>query len=156
LALQSETRGRDAQSRTSTRSNQQFRETAKALAPSKRGSDRRSEGEAVFQTTGCALCHIPVLTTGANHQSLIRPEARHARFCCATWHRRSAVRRASEIRTTALWGLRFRRPLLHDGSAATAEDAILRHAQEAAGVTDKYRELPAGLQRQLLAFLNSL
>ena len=35
---------------------------------------------------------------------------------------------AEEIRTPALWGLRLRRPLLHDGSAATIEDAILRHA----------------------------
>ena len=32
-----------------------------------------------------------------------------------------------EIRTPALWGLRFRRPLLHDGSAATIEEAIARH-----------------------------
>jgi carboxyvinyl-carboxyphosphonate phosphorylmutase len=38
-------------------------------------------------------------------------------------------------RTPALWGLRFRRPLLHDGSAATVEDAIRRaKAYEAAGV----------------------
>ena len=36
-----------------------------------------------------------------------------------------------EIRTPALWGLRFRRPLLHDGTAATIEDAISRHAGEA-------------------------
>ena len=31
-----------------------------------------------------------------------------------------------EIRTPALWGLRFRRPLLHDGSAMTTMDAINR------------------------------
>ena len=63
---------------------------------------------------------------------------------------------AGEIRTPALWGLRFRRPLLHDGSAATPEDAILRHGKEASGVTERYRTLPPGSQRQLLAFLNSL
>ena len=39
---------------------------------------------------------------------------------------------ANEIRTPALWGLRFRRPLLHDGSAATIDDAIRRHGGEAA------------------------
>ena len=50
-----------------------------------------------------------------------------------------AAAKAGEIRTPALWGLRFRRPLLHDGSAATAEDAILRHAKEASGSTEKYR-----------------
>ena len=37
-----------------------------------------------------------------------------------------------EFRTPALWGLRLRRPLLHDGTAATIEDAIGRHANEAA------------------------
>ena len=31
-----------------------------------------------------------------------------------------------EFRTPALWGLRLRRPLLHDGTAATIEDAIGR------------------------------
>ena len=34
-----------------------------------------------------------------------------------------AAAAASEIRTPALWGLRLRRPLLHDGSAATIADA---------------------------------
>ena len=38
-----------------------------------------------------------------------------------------------EFRTPALWGLRLRRPLLHDGSAATIEDAIAR-ARKRGGV----------------------
>ncbi len=33
-------------------------------------------------------------------------------------------------------GLRFRRPLLHDGSAATHEEAVLRHGGEVASVAD--------------------
>ena len=41
-----------------------------------------------------------------------------------------AARKPNEIRTPALWGLRFRRPLLHDGTA-TLEEAILTHAREA-------------------------
>jgi CxxC motif-containing protein (DUF1111 family) len=63
---------------------------------------------------------------------------------------------ANEIRTPALWGLRFRRPLLHDGSAATNEEAVLRHGGEAAGVTERYRALPSDDRRALLAFLDSL
>ena len=62
----------------------------------------------------------------------------------------------SHVRTPALWGLRLRRPLLHDGTAATAADAILRHANEASRVTERYRLLSPLEQRQLLAFLNSL
>jgi CxxC motif-containing protein (DUF1111 family) len=62
----------------------------------------------------------------------------------------------TEIRTPALWGLRFRRPLLHDGSAATPEETILRHGREASIVTERYRLLSKPEQRQLLAFLSSL
>ena len=67
-----------------------------------------------------------------------------------------AAASAGEIRTPALWGLRFRRPLLHDGSAATSGDAILRHDHEASAVAERYRRLSLPEQQQLLAFLNSL
>lgn len=53
-------------------------------------------------------------------------------------------------------GLRFRRPLLHDGSAATHEEAVLRHGGEAANAAELYRTLPADDRRALLAFLDSL
>src|SRR4029079_4180354 len=118
--------------------------------------------EAVFQTTGCALCHVPVLTTGANRNPIFdrTPVALYSDLLLHDVGSGDGIEQSSagagEIRTPALWGLRFRRPLLHDGSAATSEDAILRHAQEAAAVTEKYRRLPPGVQRQLLAFLNSL
>ena len=62
----------------------------------------------------------------------------------------------NEIRTPALWGLRFRRILLHDGSAGSIEGAIERHAQEAAPVREEFRRLDEGRRRALLAFLGSL
>ena len=49
----------------------------------------------------------------------------------------------NEIRTPALWGLRVRRPLLHDGSASTAEEAIGRHRGEAEGVRRRFEQLDA-------------
>jgi CxxC motif-containing protein (DUF1111 family) len=64
--------------------------------------------------------------------------------------------RGGEIRTPAVWGLRYRRPLLHDGSAATAEDAIARHSGEASGVVERYRALSRLEQQELLAFLGTL
>jgi CxxC motif-containing protein (DUF1111 family) len=69
---------------------------------------------------------------------------------------RQAAADGAEIRTPALWGLRFRRPLLHDGSAATAGDAILRHAGEAELARRGYERLPPEEREQLLAFLRSL
>ena len=64
--------------------------------------------------------------------------------------------KANEIRTPALWGRRFRRPLLHDGSAATIEDAIRRHSGEAERVAGMFLQLPPEQARELLAFLRSL
>ena len=46
--------------------------------------------------------------------------------------------------------------LLHDGSAATVDEAIRRHAGEASGVIERYRSLDEQMRRALLAFLDSL
>ena len=46
-----------------------------------------------------------------------------------------------EIRTPALWELRLRRPFLHDGSAATIEDAIGRHRGEAESARQGFTRL---------------
>jgi CxxC motif-containing protein (DUF1111 family) len=67
-----------------------------------------------------------------------------------------ASARPNEIRTPALWGLRVRRPLLHDGSAATAEDAVGRHRGEAERVRRRFEQLPPAQRQVLVAFLNSL
>ena len=61
-----------------------------------------------------------------------------------------------EIRTPALWGLRFRRPFLHDGSAATIEDAIARHGGEAELARQGFAQLDAEGRSALMAFLQSL
>ena len=64
-----------------------------------------------------------------------------------TWEPAMASSRAAatgdEVRTPALWGLRFRRPLMRDGGTATYHDAIVRHRGEASAVTEKYLALPA-------------
>ena len=67
-----------------------------------------------------------------------------------------ASARPEEIRTPALWGLRFRRPLLHDGSAATIEQAIGRHAGEAEAARRRYEALSPAERQALSAFLRSL
>ena len=69
---------------------------------------------------------------------------------------RQGAAEADEIRTPALWGLRFRRPLLHDGSAVTIAEAIERHAGEAALARRGYAQLSPDDRERLLAFLRSL
>ncbi|RPI49128.1 MAG: thiol oxidoreductase, partial [Acidobacteria bacterium] len=69
---------------------------------------------------------------------------------------RQASAETSEIRTPALWGLRLRRPLLHDGSAGTIEQAILEHRQEADLARRGFERLSDADRAALLAFLKSL
>jgi len=63
---------------------------------------------------------------------------------------------ANKVRTPPLWGLRTRDRLLHDGSALTRNDAILRHAGEASGVINSYNGLSLTQKNNLITFLNSL
>ena len=69
---------------------------------------------------------------------------------------RQADAEPGEMRTPPLWGLRFRRPLLHDGSAATAVDAVRRHANEAALAREGFERLAPADREALIAFLDSL
>jgi CxxC motif-containing protein (DUF1111 family) len=150
--------------KTGRRGIDNFESFMKFLAPLERGTvdDAARAGEAVFGSTGCAGCHVPVLVTAANGNPLFDRKA-VALYSNLLLHDvgtgdgiEQAAAGAGEIRTPALWGLRFRRPLLHDGSAATVEEAILRHGKEALGVREKYRGLPPEVKVQLLAFLGSL
>ncbi|MEO8658254.1 MAG: di-heme oxidoredictase family protein [Bryobacteraceae bacterium] len=149
---------------TGLRGIDRFERFMKFLAPVARGpvDDSVRAGEATFATIGCATCHIPVLHTGPNANPAFDNKA-VALYSNLLLHDvgtgdgiEQSAATASEIRTPALWGLRFRRPLLHDGSAATPQAAILSHRNEATAVTERYRALAPQEQQQLLAFLNSL
>ena len=119
-------------------------------------------GETVFGQVGCTSCHVPVLMTGRNSNPVFdrRPVPLYSDLLLHDIGTGDGIVQesalANEIRTPALWGLRFRRPLLHDGSAATHEEAVLRHGGEAENAAERYRALPTGDRRALLAFLDSL
>ena len=69
---------------------------------------------------------------------------------------RQAEAEPEEIRTPPLWGLRSRRPLLHNGSAPTVTDAILEHKNEAGLAREGFLVLSNSDRAALLAFLDSL
>ena len=50
---------------------------------------------------------------------------------------------ASQIRTAPLWALRTRNRLMHDGLSFTTQEAITRHAGQAAEVTAAYNAISA-------------
>jgi CxxC motif-containing protein (DUF1111 family) len=141
-----------------------FEAFMKFLAPIARGpvDEEVRAGERVFSAIGCATCHVPVLTTAPSPNPLFdrRPVPLFSDLLLHDIGTGDGIAQASahpaEIRTPALWGLRVRRPLLHDGSAATIAEAIERHRNEAALARRGYGALGEGDRRRLLAFLGSL
>jgi CxxC motif-containing protein (DUF1111 family) len=120
------------------------------------------EGERVFAAIGCASCHVPALLTGPNANPLFHRKT-VALFSDLLLHDvgtgdgiKQGAAETNEIRTPALWGLRLRRPLLHDGSAGTPAEAILRHAGEATLAREGFVRLNEVERAALLAFLRSL
>jgi CxxC motif-containing protein (DUF1111 family) len=62
----------------------------------------------------------------------------------------------AQIRTAPLWALRTRNRLMHDGLSFTKQEAIARHAGQAASVTARYDALTTAEKNLVLAFLDSL
>jgi CxxC motif-containing protein (DUF1111 family) len=150
--------------RTRRRGIDNFESFMKFLAPAGRGTidDTVRAGEAVFGTVGCAACHVPALQTGPNANPLFNNKVVPL-FSDLLLHDvgtadgiRQEAAGPQEFRTPALWGLRLRRPLLHDGTAATIEDAISRHDNEAASARSRFLALSPERRAALLAFLQSL
>ena len=141
-----------------------FESFMKFLAPPPRGpiSDQVIIGEKVFAALGCSACHVPVLVTGPSMNPLFdrRPVPLYSDLLLHDVGTGDGIRQAAgepaEIRTPALWGLRFRRPLLHDGSAATIADAIRRHDNEARLARLGFDELSPEAYAALQSFLESL
>ncbi len=150
--------------RTGLRSIDNFEFFMKFLAPIERGPVDANvrAGDAIFNSIGCAVCHTPILMTGPNPNPLF-DRKRVELYSDLLLHDVDTgdgieqwPAAANELRTPALWGLRFRRPLLHDGSAGTVEDAIKRHGGEANSATERFAGLSSADRRLLSAFLNSL
>jgi CxxC motif-containing protein (DUF1111 family) len=141
-----------------------FASFMRLLAPVERAAadEVTREGERIFAAIGCGACHTPSLDT-PSHRNPLFDRRRVALFSDLLLHDvgtgdgiRQGSAEPNEIRTPALWGLRHRRPLLHDGSAATISDAILRHSGEAALARAGFDRLTADERVAVLRFLNSL
>ena len=153
-----------ADPRTRRRGIDNFASFMRLLAPAGRGpiDTIAGSGAQVFTAIGCDGCHVPSLTTGPSAHPAFHRRAVPL-FSDLLLHDigtgdgiQQGAALPDEIRTPALWGLRFRRPLLHDGSATTIEDAILRHAREADSPRRAFERLSAPERAALGAFLRSL
>lgn len=153
-----------ADPRTRRRGIDNFASFMRFLAPvSREGSSEQIRmGETVFAAIGCRACHVPALATGPSANPLFdrRPVALFSDLLLHDVATGDGIAQAAagpaEIRTPALWGLRLRRPFLHDGSAATIEEAIRRHGGEAGLARLGFDRLDDADRAALLAFLRSL
>jgi CxxC motif-containing protein (DUF1111 family) len=125
-------------------------------------------GRRLFQDTGCALCHTPVLTTGSSYSAALSNKQAHLFSDLAVHHMGSGLSDGvtqgsagpDEFRTAPLWGVGQRAFFLHDGRTSDLLQAILAHSSpgsEASKVIDNFQSnLSASQQQDVLNFLRSL
>jgi CxxC motif-containing protein (DUF1111 family) len=129
------------------------------------------KGKALFEKIGCADCHSESLgsvaglysdmllhdmgvelesSTGYYGAIIPAPAIRNDKFDAS--EQPSPV----EWRTAPLWGVADSAPYLHDGRAATIEDAVAAHKGEGEDVTERFQNLSAQDQQAIVAFLKTL
>jgi CxxC motif-containing protein (DUF1111 family) len=132
---------------------------------------RRGIGEAgriLFESTGCAVCHVPSMKTRADYPIGLLAGIDAPVFTDLLLHDMGdelsdGVAEGGagprDWRTAPLIGLRFDKTYLHDGRAHTVEEAILRHdgeGSEAAATIARFRALSPTDHDALLAFVSAL
>lgn len=141
-----------------------FESFMKFLGPPPRGEITATvlRGERIFAEVLCDRCHTPTLETGPNPSSALSRKRFHpyGDFLLHDIGTGDGIGQVdalpSEIRTPPLWGLRFRGPFLHNGSASHLLDAIDRHRNEAERSRTAFDGLSEKDRSALLAFLRSL
>lgn len=126
-------------------------------------SNSAAGGRSVFQNTGCAVCHVPLMMTGPNKISALNQQEVWL-FSDLLLHDMGALgdgiaqgtADVRDIKTPPLWGLRASAPYLHDGRAVTIDDAIKAHDGEAKVAKDRYLKLSKQQVQQLMDFLTSI
>jgi CxxC motif-containing protein (DUF1111 family) len=151
--------------------------------PPQRGIDDPlvERGAFLFTAVGCASCHVTDALTGGNHpfaelrnQSIkpytdlllhdMGPDLADDSGIAPDYgpNMASAPPSASEWRTAPLWGIGLATTVnpdtrfLHDGRAATIQEAILWHGGETQPIIDELVTYPKSEWDALLAFLASL
>ncbi len=131
-------------------------------------------GSNLFNAIGCAICHVRNFTTVApgtviNNGAFTVPAA----IGNKTFHpfsdfllhnvgtgdgivQNGGQGTRNQMHTPALWGMRTRDRLMHDGESLTRNEAILRHAGQATAIINNYNALSTTQKNQLITFLNSL
>ena len=131
-------------------------------------------GSNLFNQVGCNICHVRSINTAppgtvinrgaftvpaALGNKVIHPFGDFLLHNVGTGDgivQNGGQSTRNKLRTAPLWGVRTRGRLMHDGDTLNRNEAILRHAGEATGVINNYRNLTTAQKNQLILFLNSL
>ncbi|MCX5495251.1 c-type cytochrome [Kaistia dalseonensis] len=118
-------------------------------------------GAAIFAQAGCAACHVPSLPTRTGGTVAIYSDLLlHDMGPALDDGVGEPGVASSEWRTAPLMTLSVRREAdrryLHDGRAATLDDAIRAHGGEADAARSNYEALSAADRAALIAFLETL
>jgi CxxC motif-containing protein (DUF1111 family) len=131
-------------------------------------------GQQIFTKLGCSTCHVASITTvppgtALNGGTFTVPDALGNKvihpFSDFLLHnigtgdgivQNGPQDTANKMRTAALWGMRTRDRLMHDGLSTSRTDAILRHNGEAIDTARRFVNLTDQQRNQLIIFLNSL
>ncbi len=142
-------------------------------APVRRNAESKEvqEGETLFKAVGCKKCHVPDWKTEFSGIEALRNQEFHPYTDLLVHDMGSGLddgytegtAASSEWRTPALWGLGLSKAsqggryyLLHDGRAASIEEAILYHGGEAQFVRNAFEKLSRAQKDKLVVFLESL
>ena len=131
-------------------------------------------GAQLFTAIGCHTCHVASITTApagtvinggaltvpaALGNKIIHPYSDFLLHDVGTGDgivQNGPQSTANKLRTPPLWGSRTHDRHMHDGLSVTFTDAILRHANEAQAVINRFRNLSSTQRAQIVTFLQSL
>jgi CxxC motif-containing protein (DUF1111 family) len=126
-----------------------------------------NNGRALFDSTGCTMCHTPALQSGNSAYPPLSNQAVNLFSDLAIHNMGTGLNdgitqgqaNGQEWRSAPLWGLGDRLFMLHDGRTKDLVQAILLHdsqGSEAHQAILNYQGLPVSQKQDLLNFLRSL
>jgi CxxC motif-containing protein (DUF1111 family) len=128
-----------------------------------RESQAVTDGRSLFEAAGCETCHRSRLgdIEGIYSDLLLHDMGDALSDSNSYYGDRSSGStttgvRSQEWRTPPLWGFRDSAPYLHDGRAATLEEAVAFHGGQAWNSAKRFFKLSTEEQLRVQAFLRSL
>ena len=131
---------------------------ANLAAPTRDGSTdpQVAVGEMLFDTIGCAKCHIPTLMGTGGPVDLFSDVLLHDVMPVDFRGMEEPGAPAGFFRTPFLWGIEDTAPYMHDGRGEDLRGAILAHFSEGESARLAFEALTASDQAAVILFLEDL